>query len=474
MREHQEFPPAHDLSPRSIPLSQIWSFITSEVGGAFTAGTATPTHPGGAASTSAATAMVIPVSTITVDTTIVRTSFITVPVPTDTTKSCSTSCSSSTSLDPSSGGRLPIASNGHHTSPPAITTGSALQGSPSMTISLRTHQPVIAPSATASPTDSAAHSTQEHAIIGGLSGAIAGLVLIGVFLCYCVRRRRPPRDEEDELTDEKGLRPAIVRQWSQLTTSTTVARPMPAVSRGSTPDFDGGLIRMSLEHWPRPFAHNESFRESVGPGRLRVMNPDPSRPTTPLPRGSSESNGSFLKRQRSAIAAVLLGANRSRGSSVAGSSRRDLHVPAISVNPALSSESIAPYARTPSFRSYPSVNTLPIVLQQPPEDPFLTPPDERTESEHPTPEARPRRPRAAPLQAAGRTLSHISSMLNPFQSKTNFAESVKSSRNSFLTFSSAGDPFKLDRPSIYEGNGGRAASELERQPMPIRTTYEGT
>ena len=240
---------------------------------------------------------------------------------------------------------------------------------------------------------------------------------------------------------------------------------------------------MSLEHWPRPFAHGESFRESTGPGQLRVMNPDMSKPTTPLPRTSNESDSSFLKRQRSAIGAVLFGGNRSRTNSYKGSLNQAAQVPTIAIDPALSTECIARTAPTPSFRSYSSVSSFPVVQQQPPDDPFLTPPDERDElGQSSPPPSRARRPSLAPLQnaagAAGRTLSHLGSSLNPFRSKPEPAtETVKTvSRNSISTFSSAGDPFKLDRPSIYEEytSQGRGGSEFSREHIPNYCMYEGT
>lgn len=487
MRQHASIRPAYDLSPHSIPLSDLWSVFTSDVVSVLTEETAVATFLASAATTTipASATMVttevgVPISTITVDTTILRTSFVTVPVTTELPDSTTTSRAKPAPTDRSSRAQPTIGSSGRHAS---FTTSVNIKGpstTPTLTLSFEPHRSIVAPSATVSPTISASHTVRKHAIIGGLSGSIAGLVLIGMLLCICIRRRRPPREDEDEVTNEKGLRPAIARKWSHLTTTTTIARPPPALSRASTPDLDGGLIRVSLEHWPRPFAHSESFRESVGPGRLRVTNPDPSRPATPHPRPSLESMGSFLKWHRSAIAAVLAGSNRSRASSVAGSSR-NLQIPAISIEPSFSSESVTRNLPPPSFRSYPSVATLPTIQQLPPEDPFLTPPEEREEPEPVSP-AKQHRPSIVPLQAAGRTLSHVGSALNPFRTKSNFAESVKShahSRNSFSTFSSAGDPFKLDRPSIYEGHtrmndgNARTANELERHVF-NRPLYEGT
>lgn len=466
----------------SISLGEVWSAVTSEFGEILSDGTTPTAQPSdgklsATVQTMITTAVVSgPVSTLTVGTTIIRTSYVTVPATTEREPPKATACSGPNPPDSCTDKPSPTTTNGSHTSLPAVVTDS-----PTMTVSFKTHSPLITPSATAAAESSTNHSARKHAIIGGLSGTIAGLVLIGVLICVWMRRKRP-RDDEDESISEKGLRPAIARKWSELTTSRSVpiSAPLPTASRGtSTPDFDGGLIRMSLEHWPRPFAHGESFRESIGPRRLQVMNPDLSKPTTPVPRGSSETEQSFLKRQRSAITAALLGAKASSSNSIRDNISRDAQVPAISIDPAHSTEFVAPNA--PSFRSYPSVSSVQLVQQQPPEDPFLTPPDERDEIVHESAQARPRRPSLAPLQnaagAAGRTLSHIGSALNPFRSKSNYAESAKTySRNSVSTFSSAGDPFQLDRPSIRESTGvqGRMGGELERERMPNMTMYEGT
>ena len=479
------------LQPRSLPLGKIWCVLTSEVGGIFTQGTATTTDGAGATTSTVPVTMIttrvpVPVLTTTVDTTIVRTSYITVhttavvPIPHSHTTKCPNSDCENTSI--TKGGQHTSTTKGsQHTSlPEVVTRKTSLQTTKTPGIkSYQTQQSVTAPSATSSPPvsshDSASH---KHAIIGGLSGAIAGLVLIGALIIFFLRRkRRRRRDEAAESMSEKGLRPILARKWSQLTSKRSTIGAAPAVSRGTTPDLDGGLIRVSMDNWPRPFAHGESFRESMGPGRLRVMNPDPSRPVTPMTRGSSESvSGGFFKQPRTALAAFL--GNRSRGNSASGTPNRDLQIPTIAVDAAASSEHIAPQAPTPSYRSYPSVTSLPFVEQRPPEDPFLTPPDERDElSTPPTP----RRPGITPLQsaagAASRTLSHIGSALNPFRSKPNLAASMKSqpSRHSVSTFfssSSAGNPFILDRPSVYESS--IAGREEEVPDLPRWTVYEGT
>lgn len=485
--------------PRSIPLGQIWSALTSEVGDILTQGTDSTTDGSGPTTSPESITMIttkipVPILTTTVDTTVVQTSFLTVRITTavptgavpttaipdphtHTTESPETGLTKQTSRTESP----------HHTSlPSVITREPSLSSTTSAIGAHQSGQSGDASSATTGSNISNNNGTQKHAIIGGLSGAIAGLVLIGVLIIFFLRKRRR-RDEGNESRDsmsEKGFRPILARKWSELTTRKSVAGAGPVVSRGTTPDLDGGLIRVSMENWPRPFAHGESFRESMGPRRLQVTNPDPSRPETPL-RRSSDTNitAGFFKQPRTALAAFL-SANRSRANSATRTPSRDDNIPTIAIDAASSSERLTPpRPATPSFRSYPSVSSLPTVEQRPPEDPFLTPPDERDELSTPGSSSTPRRPGATPLQsaagAASRTLSHLGSALNPFRSKSNRSASYRSQRSrqsvsTFFSSSSAGDPFQLDRPSVYEQSLRRAGSDSERPEVPRWAVYEGT
>ena len=197
------------------------------------------------------------------------------------------------------------------------------------------------------------------------------------------------------------------------------------------------------------------------------MNPDdPSRTTTPAPRGSMESGGTYLKRQRTAISAKRFGGYRSRASSNAPSRQYSVKVPSVTVETALSSDSIPRSTVAPSFRSYPSANSVHKVQQQTPEDPFLTPPEGSLEEDRP----KLLRPRLATIQhaagAAGRSLSNFGRALNPIRSKSNVVENVEDQRNSDTTFSSAGDPFRL-RCSI-----GESEEVLEEHvPRPARPAH---
>lgn len=498
---------------QTVPLGQVWSAFTSALGEQSAAFLSTPTAGGvGLSSTLALVTMIttaqvtVPVSTVVVELTVLETSFVTVHITTglvepstsvltSVSKSTSTSFSTSSSLPseghPSSTTRsLQLSRSSRLATLPVIATQSSQSRPLSTTLPLQSQEPLASPSATADSVHDVKSGHQGRVIAGGVVGAIAGLVLVGVILCFFFRRRRrreAPEHREDVSSSEKGIRPTVVRQWTALTGKGT-PKPTPQIPQSCSPvtvDEDHHMIRMSLNHWARPFAQGqgEGFRDSVAPGQLRVTNPDPSRPTTPSM--ASDTAGTFLKRQRGAVAAVLLSANRSRSSS-----RTNIHqaggLPAITIDPALSRECLAPTARTPSFRSYQqSVVTLSYVQQQPPEDPFLTPPDKSAE---PVAQQRPQRPGLAPLQsaagAASRTLSHIGSFLNPFRIQSHVPESVRTfSRHSVSTQSSRwsrrntgfSDPFDLDKPSVRSSAVlARPAGDMETGQSHNWAVYEGT
>jgi hypothetical protein len=480
----------HEVEPRQVDLASIFSRLTSEFGGLLTDGPTSASTPPKPTPTSPADETPTPPNRPSPSmptpayTTVWRTSFTTVRLTTNSADSSSLPPESYSSSVLASGSdssdSIPISSTAlaattHH-SPLPTTDTSDLSGTPTLTMSFVTHKPVVSATSIPDNTTTKSDGHQKHAIIGGLSGSIAGLVLIGLLIFFFLKwRRRWEEDREDDVVSEKGIRPMLARKFSQLTARNSSPAPAPLpVSQGtSTPDYDGGVIRMSLD-WPRPYAHGEGYRESMGPRRLQVMNPSPERPSTPAPRGSSESVPGFISRQKTALAAVFAAGGRSRANSTGESPQKGFTVPTIAVDDASSTEHLPTNANgpTPSFRSYPSVSSLPMVEQRPPEDPFLTPPDERDEL---TPPARTQRPGIRPLQsaasAAGRTLSHMGSALNPFKSKSYLAPSTyAASTRSVSSSSSAGDQFQFDRPSIADSN----AREYDRSTKSTWAVYEGT
>ncbi|TKA30333.1 hypothetical protein B0A50_02560 [Salinomyces thailandicus] len=453
-------------------------------------GSSIVTAPDTGRTTAVATWVTMTMSTVTViGPTILRTTFVTIQRSTEPVQPTSTVPTSALSSSSSI-----LATHSPSTSPDtlAILPKVITQGSESRPWSTATTSSTRSTSETSSASSNVAApssgSLQKHAIIGGLSGAIAGLVLIGVIICFCLRRRRKATETPDP-THEKGMiRPAIKRKWTELTGRGT-PNHTPQITQ-STPvivDEDHHIIRMSTQHWARPYAEGqgEGYREFAGPAPLRVVNPDLSRPNTPS--ASSLTAGSFLKRQRSALAVVLLSAGRSRSGSKA-SAYQTKDVPDITIDPILSQECVANIAETPSFRSYPSLATLPEITQHPPEDPFITPPLETGPRQ---------RPGLTPLQtastAAKRTLSHLSSFLNPFShapphsslSPSSSAADNPATRNSATTLSSAfssrlshrntaySDPFDLDKPSVRGSGpqptgaaGDSVVGEVERLGIP--------
>ncbi|KAK0267004.1 hypothetical protein LTR35_016672 [Friedmanniomyces endolithicus] len=534
--ERRDGPP----SIQSIPYGAIWSAFTSEYG-VFTAELESSGTPAGVASPTdtfimPTTAVVtVPISTVTVQSTILQTAFVTVtsglvqPYSSSSTSSISTSSIStlrtSTSQliapqptlslpSPSSTGPsasfVPVVTQSSASAPTTTSYTESLENNSPATeapTAISTAAPTVAPSAastaalvtaSASAAVGAPHYLQRHAVVGGVTGAIASFVLIGALLFFCFRRRRR-RTQDDEsnahrhVHDEKGIRPTMKRKWTEMTGRGT-PQPTPQLPQSSPPvtvDEEHHIIRMSKLRVVNPDASRpvtpRLSSDTAGSFLGRLQHLGPSRPTTPR----SDTASSFLKKQRSALAAVLLTANRSRASSRSNIHTQDPtpHIPEIIFDPALSRECIAPSARPPSFRSYLSATSLPIVQQRPPEDPFLTPPDEKDEEASSPPRQRPTRPTLAPLQsaagAATRTLSHLgSAMLNPFRTRsvvettTAVPSGGARSPSSVSTWSSRlsqrntgfSDPFDLDKPSVRGSTAAYAARDLERGKI----LYEGT
>ncbi|EME42221.1 hypothetical protein DOTSEDRAFT_73139 [Dothistroma septosporum NZE10] len=457
--------------------------------------------------------------TVTISTTILSTTFITAPIP----QSTGLDGKQLPTLTPARPTTFETASSFASRSPPPTwtstivasgATGTSLQApiSPTATRGFQTDSPSsVTTSAGALATDaanatttstigaSAGHSEQKKAIVGGLSASIAGLLLIGVVICLLLRRRRPRTESKDfgDWSSEKGTRPpsTLVRKWTgglvaavgRRSPKQTPERPMSMVT--VSVDEDHRIIRMNTKHWVRPYAPGagEGYRESAPPGELRVVNPDPSRPASPA-RLLSDSASSFMKKQRTGLTGLVFGTSRPLTSQRQYPLSASQMPPAIRVvDPALSRECIATYEHTPSFRSYPSVSSVPIVQPYTVDDPSLTPPQEDG-GQLGTPNAATptdnKRPSLAALQgaagSASRTLSHLSSrLLHPFWSKPSTPAVQRNSHYSTSTELSASsrrsDPFDLDAPSVMHpspnpNGGGKYGPSADGN----WTVYEGT
>lgn len=262
-------------------------------------------------------------------------------------------------------------------------------------------------------------NSRKQAIVGGLAGAIGAMVLIGILLCFCLRRRHRRGDEDED--EEDGLKsikppmtlatkPSTVRLWNTLGLGTP-ARSTPEISRPRTPSpVDGSLIRVSTEHWTRPFVRKEGMRESLEPAPLRVVNANSnsSRSSTP-----QEERPGFVRKQRSALAAFLQDGSRSESRNAV--KRGPISYPKpqpMAGDPIYSSKAeVDSVAETQSVGSLPSDTSGPMVSQQPPEDPFFQSTTMLSTMEEVAP---PMEPEKTDLT---RTVSHFGKNANPFRTQ---------------------------------------------------------
>lgn len=431
---------------------------------------------------------IIPLSTVTVfESTIFQTTFVTLYAsesadPLATTSRVRNTPAIVTLATSSSMSRIGSSSTITAKLLPPVVVGSSTisEGVPTV---MTTGSGMPVPTVNTSSAKDPAQRSNRTAIVGGLSGTIAGLLFIGVIVCLMLRRRRKKEMSEqaserhcaardDALlpdASEKGFATSFIHPRS----ATAMTRESPASAfqglPGAAPavDEDHRMIRMSTCHWPRPFAPGagEGYRESVPTGKLRCTNPDRSRPGTP--QSISSNPKQFFGRPRTLFR---------------GSSRSHLHqkhplsqgMPTIKlVNPAFSRERPSRYSNTPSFKSYPSMSTVQVVHHRTPDDPFLTPSAEEIVGY-----GQLQRPN---VQRTTSAWSQISSLLDHLRNRSasNLESGLRaSSRYSVDTISSArfsrrSDPFDLDRHSRgwTVGSEGQTGSYLGRRSQIL---YEGT
>jgi hypothetical protein len=176
-----------------------------------------------------------------------------------------------------------------------------------------------------SPDGSSRHAA---AIAGGMTSSVAGIALIGLLFLFLFRRRKrslPYHEKygsaaEPRMSSSSQALPSAVAAAGAIQRSDRSTYLAPQSSRSDRlPVIDHNLIHMSLEHWDRPFVHEDPHpRDDSSP--LRLMNPDPT-PTPPVvfrssstsmsPDTAPENPHKFLQRQRSALTAALLSIKRS-------------------------------------------------------------------------------------------------------------------------------------------------------------------
>lgn len=442
-----------------------------------------------------ATALIVPFSTVTVfDTTIFHTTFVTVhasDLASQPTGSGVRNSHSSSLLSGSSSisDRTSLPVSARTTLPSVIVDGSKpTSSSTSPTLPAVMTSGSTVPESTAIPIvgNESKQQSNKSAIVGGLSGTIAGLLLIGVIVCLLLRRRRKKLEHasgsdwgtSDDPTFSHAAEKGFISPVIHSRSGTAVTRESPGQAfqgqPGTAPavDEDHRMIRMSTYHWPRPFAlgAGEGYRESVPAGQLRCTNPD-SRPGTPqtITGGSPQT---FFGRKRS----LLRGTPRPQSQQQQQRHPLAQELPTIKiVDPALSRECISRYSNTPSFKSYPSISTVQVVQHRTPDDPFLTP-----TTEEPTETSQIQRPSAArTISAASRTWASI---LHPLRNRSasKLEPNVRASSHysvdtttSSARFSRRSDPFDLDRQSRNwnAGSEGRPRSHLGQRSQIL---YEGT
>ncbi|KEQ59441.1 uncharacterized protein M437DRAFT_56777 [Aureobasidium melanogenum CBS 110374] len=441
------------------------------------------------------TARVTTHSTTTVKTTVYITSTRTVPAASSTPQRVSTSAVQNTTSTTSTSATSPSAS---------VAAGQGGEGRGSLLIS---------------PNGSSEHSA---VIAGGMSGSLAGIALIGLlFLLFFRRKKRLSYQDKDGAAAEPRMSSSSQALPSAVAAAGAIRhsdRSAIMARQGSNPErlpvIDHNLIHMDLNHWDRPFAHEDPHLRDDG-SPLRLMNPDPT-PTPPVNLRTSSTSISpdagpnnphgFLQRQRSALTAALLSIKRSfssqdvvprhasyesqlQPSAHPSAHPSPLHIPDKNTNKlTMPSEAIlagVSASRPISSQSAMSNNT--IIRHQVPDDPFVTstsalpssplpnclhpgsgvarrdflaPPPLWTKMPMQSTPTHPRRGTVSPLT---RTNSDCS---------TRF-ESLSPTRSEVSSVSFRSGPFDLATASVVDGESGREADvgREQREQTPNWEVY---
>jgi hypothetical protein len=301
-------------------------------------------------------------------------------------------------------------------------------------------------------------NSRKQAIVGGLAGAIGLLVVLGLLLCFCLRRRQKRNDDDEDEEDglkkpvqkprTLGTKASTVRLWTTLGRDTT--RSTPEISRPKTAaTIDGSLIRVSTEHWTRPFVRKEGMRESLEPAPLRVVNSNTAnhpaisnslRTSTP-PQENEEEEGKpgFIRKQRSALATLLQDGPRTNSRNAVRKGPISFPQP-VAGDPVYSSKAqvedseVSPLEReegqaavgeadgegegeTHSVGSLPSDTSSLMVVQQPPADPFLTSTPMLSTMEEVAPPMADSPSKQQQDPELSRSLSHFGKNANPFRTQ---------------------------------------------------------
>ena len=296
-------------------------------------------------------------------------------------------------------------------------------------------------------------NSRKQAIVGGLAGAIGVLVILGLLLCFCLRRRqkRADEDDEDEEKDLKkpvkkpmtlGTKASTVRLWTTLGRDT--ARSTPEISRPKTAaTIDGSL---ASEQWIHPAVRKEAMRGSLEPAPLNVVNFNAlnnalshpsSRHSTPQQENEEqEGKPGFIRKQRSALATLLQDGPRTNSRNAVRRGPISFPNP-VAGDPVYSREAKVEESGVPaavavaaaeavdeneseagdSVGSLPSDTSSLMVVQQPPADPFFASTTMLSTMEEVAPPMADSPSKQQQAPELSRSVSHFGKNANPFRTQ---------------------------------------------------------
>ena len=309
------------------------------------------------------------------------------------------------------------------------------------------------------------------AIAGGVVGSLSAVAVMGVVALLLWRRRRRKREwnEKHDKAQPTGPFSFMKRSrtedgWRDAANNKGTPK-LPEIAVSTTPIIEDNLIRMSLAHWERPYAHEDPFKEKDEQLTLRVTNPDPVRSPSPL-LPTTESPRGFMQRQRTALAAALATFKRTASSqSLAPATPSRQPTPVIAEH--LSQDLwIPPAAYVAGTMLRPSDSrSSDAIYQQPPSDPFLRPPESAS-----TPRPLPRPPIR---HVASRTPSYndrpftvLSSKAVENASRTPSPDALSYNSYNDRRLTGTSDPFEIDPRGNKVRDGGT--------PNWTVHTYDGT
>ncbi|KAF2218591.1 hypothetical protein BDZ85DRAFT_270038 [Elsinoe ampelina] len=312
------------------------------------------------------------------------------------------------------------------------------------------------------------------AIAGGVTGSLAAVAAVGIVAFLFWKRRRTRECKESNMSftgkflsfnSRRSDDGEKVRQGKGIHAQEVYRQEGPPQLRpiviSHTPIIEDSLIRMSLAHWDRPFAHEDQdpFRDpEKQTGHLRVTNPDISisRASTPSESAHVTTPGGFLSRQKSALAAALTSFRSSSQLSLPVHTPSDTQSPLIYEH--LSRDlRVPPAALVASSMLRPKASTSSDMLHaRRLSDPFLDPRD-----------IPPRRPPASRILSGPPAVSHIRHVQSRTPSYNDRPQTYLSSRavenNSAPSSTSSGDR-----------RGDRISHVTERSdPFEFDTTVDG-